>query len=631
LYARRKLSVQVRALARWRICTFRETFVVVKSHSVLAPAAALLAALVLAPAASAATRYADDTGTGPLPCNVVDTPCSLADAMSQAQANDTVSIAAGTYANPAGLSNAVAGVEIVGESGGAKPLLQFPGVTGLTLSGANQKLRNVVVEAPSAVNAITTFAGATLSGIEVTASAGCVNLNGPASIVENSKLTATSSAGPFGCLGGIAVDGTTVRDVQVKSTSTTSPVFASALVTLFGANLTVDRLTVDHPTGPGVVLFTPPAASGSVMRRSRISGGSASIVPVSVLAATGDVLVTDTLVQATGSAAPAMPVTAVQATGGRLRNVTGVATGPGSQGLQVGGQGTPSGVTSVKNSVFRGAGNDVLVSPAGGGIVCPPFCNPAGDLTINRSNFRTASGTLNAASGDNQTADPQFASATGGDFHPAEGSPLIDAGVDDGDNGTTDLDGNARKQRGAIDIGAFELAPLPPPTDTTQTPQSTNPGGQTEPGTQPVIAPPAPDRLSPALSGLGLTNKTFAVGSAATPVSAAAAKKGTTFVFTLSEQATTELTIERAETGRRKGRSCVKATSKNRKAKKCTRYVKAGALTRDGTAGANAVPFSGRIGKKALKPATYRVSMVATDAAGNKSKPKTIAFKVVKK
>jgi hypothetical protein len=47
--------------------------------------------------------------------------------------------------------------------------------------------------------------------------------------------------------------------------------------------------------------------------------------------------------------------------------------------------------------------------------------------------------------------------------------------------------------------------------------------------------------------------------------------------------------------------------------------------------GANAVPFSGRIGKKALKPASYRLSMVATDAAGNKSSAKTIAFKVVKK
>jgi hypothetical protein len=206
--------------------------------------------------------------------------------------------------------------------------------------------------------------------------------------------------------------------------------------------------------------------------------------------------------------------------------------------------------------------------------------------------------------------------------------------VDDADNGPTDLDGNARKQRAAIDIGAFELAPVPPPTETTETtdtPQQTNPGGQPEPGPQPTITAPVADRISPALSALGITNKTFAVGPAATPVNAARAKKGTTFVYTRSETAATTLTIERADTGRRKGKSCVKATSKNRKAKKCTLYVKAGTLTRGGSAGANAVPFTGRIGKKALKPATYRASFVAVDAAGNKSKSKTVGFKIVKK
>jgi hypothetical protein len=358
------------------------------------------------------------------------------------------------------------------------------------------------------------------------------------------------------------------------------------------------------------------------------------MLPVSALAAIGDVLVTDTLVRVAASGGPALPATAVQVAGGKLLNVTGIATGTSSQGLQVGGLPTPSGAASVKNSVFRAEGTDVVVSPAGGGVICPPFCNPAGDLTINRSSFRTASGALNGASGDNQTADPQFANAAGGDFHPVEGSPLIDAGVDDADNGTTDLDGNARKQRAAVDIGAFELAPAPPPpTDTTQTeqtPQSTNPGGQAEPGPQPTITAPVADRISPALSALGITNKKFAVGSASTPV-AARAKKGTTFVYTLSEPARTTITIERADTGRRKGKSCVKATSKNRKAKKCTLYVKVGALDRTGTPGANAVPFSGRIGKKALKPAAYRATLVAADAAGNKSKPKTIAFTVVKK
>jgi hypothetical protein len=43
------------------------------------------------------------------------------------------------------------------------------------------------------------------------------------------------------------------------------------------------------------------------------------------------------------------------------------------------------------------------------------------------------------------------------------------------------------------------------------------------------------------------------------------------------------------------------------------------------------VKFSGRIGHKALKPGSYRLTIVATDAAGNKSKAKRIDFRVVKR
>jgi len=48
--------------------------------------------------------------------------------------------------------------------------------------------------------------------------------------------------------------------------------------------------------------------------------------------------------------------------------------------------------------------------------------------------------------------------------------------------------------------------------------------------------------------------------------------------------------------------------------------------------GANAVPFSGRIGRKALKPGTYRAAFAARDAAGNSStKTPSVGFKVVKR
>jgi hypothetical protein len=72
--------------------------------------------------------------------------------------------------------------------------------------------------------------------------------------------------------------------------------------------------------------------------------------------------------------------------------------------------------------------------------------------------------TLNETS--KQTAAPVFVDATAGDFHQASGSPTIDTGVNDGANGTTDLDGNPRTVNGTTDIGAYESAAAAAPPDT---------------------------------------------------------------------------------------------------------------------------------------------------------------------
>jgi hypothetical protein len=132
------------------------------------------------------------------------------------------------------------------------------------------------------------------------------------------------------------------------------------------------------------------------------------------------------------------------------------------------------------------------------------------------------------------------------------------------------------------------------------------------------------------VSAVGITNKVFAVDAKATPA-AARARRGTTFVYTLSEAATATVAIEQLQAGRRNGRSCVKPTTKTSKAKKCTRLASIGAIGGPGVAGPNALPFSGRIGTKALKPGSYRAVFVAVDASGNRSQLKTIAFKVVRR
>jgi hypothetical protein len=600
------------------------------------------ALFVCSSAASAAdTRYADDTGTAAAPCTVPGAPCSLATAVTAVVAGDTVSVAPGTYPNPGGLALGATqtNVEIVGEPGGPKPVLQFAGASGLTLGGQGDKLRNLAVQAPNGATAITVgAAGAvTLNDVDVTASGICLNLMGPGSTIESSKFTSTGGAFSTTCVNGFPADNTTIRDVEVTSTASTPSATPGALVALIGTGITVDRLVVTNPVGAAAQIGSLPGAIGAqptVMRRSRLSGAPA-VGPFgsgAVLGVIGGATVSDTVVRSSGSSA-----SAIQAGGGKLRNVTAIATGAGSRGLWLPAVPAPfGGPVSVRNSVLRGEGSDIQLDPGmpevPGNPICTffPFysCTPGpsipattqADLTITHSNFRNATGTLNQASGDNQTADPLFADAAGGDLRPRAGSPLIDAGTDDPDNGQKDLDGRERKIGSAIDIGAYEF-------------EAPGPGTPGDAGTPTIQPPPeAADGIAPQLADVGITNKKFAVGPEATALASARAKRGTVFVYSLSEPSTVAIVIQRAGPGRRKGRSCVKPTRRNREASKCTRYTSAGAFTRSGLSGVNAVPFSGRIGRKALKVGKYRAVFAATDAAGNRSTHNpSVGFRIVRR
>ena len=119
----------------------------------------------------------------------------------------------------------------------------------------------------------------------------------------------------------------------------------------------------------------------------------------------------------------------------------------------------------------------------------------------------------------------------------------------------------------------------------------------------------------------------FALARGATPI-AAGAHRGTRFRYTLSESARVTLTIQRSLRGRRVGEKCVRPSPRLRRAKRCTRYRTIGSLTRTGAKGANSAAFTGRIGRRALRPGSYRALIRATDAAGNRSAPSTTRFRV---
>ena len=113
------------------------------------------------------------------------------------------------------------------------------------------------------------------------------------------------------------------------------------------------------------------------------------------------------------------------------------------------------------------------------------------------------------------------------------------------------------------------------------------------------------DRTAPVIGRISLSPKAFAASSRSTAQSAAA--RGTTIRYTLSEAATVIARIERAGAGRR-----------------------AGTLRRAGRAGSNRLAFSGRVGRKALRPGAYRLVLTATDAAGNRSAARSARFRILR-
>jgi hypothetical protein len=158
--------------------------------------------------------------------------------------------------------------------------------------------------------------------------------------------------------------------------------------------------------------------------------------------------------------------------------------------------------------------------------------------------------------------------------------------------------------------------------------------------TAPSTTGPPADTTPPSWIGSPKADpNAFAVdlkGAAETPVAAAKkkkkkkVKKGTTFRYTLSEAGRVVFTIRLTGKGRKVGTKCKKPAKSNRKKKACVRYKLIGAFAQQASAGKNSKKFSGRIGKKKLAPGRYSATLVATDAAGNRSQARQVAFKVLK-
>ena len=123
---------------------------------------------------------------------------------------------------------------------------------------------------------------------------------------------------------------------------------------------------------------------------------------------------------------------------------------------------------------------------------------------------------------------------------------------------------------------------------------------------------PEPDTRAPAVRRFAFAPRRFRVGARRTAPTARAPRRGSHVRFALSEPATVRIAIDRFRRGRN-GR-------------------RAGALTRRQlAAGRHSLHFSGRLGARALAAGRYRATLTATDAAGNRSKPRRATFTVVRR
>lgn len=131
----------------------------------------------------------------------------------------------------------------------------------------------------------------------------------------------------------------------------------------------------------------------------------------------------------------------------------------------------------------------------------------------------------------------------------------------------------------------------------------------------PAPAPAAPgsptagaDTAAPVVSGLRLRPGTVRRTRPRTPAA----------TFSLSEPATVTLTLQRLTPGRRAGGVC-RTVRSARAGVRCVKVTRVGTLKREAPAGAARVTIAVKRRGRVLAAGSYRLSVVAVDAAGNRS------------
>jgi hypothetical protein len=104
---------------------------------------------------------------------------------------------------------------------------------------------------------------------------------------------------------------------------------------------------------------------------------------------------------------------------------------------------------------------------------------------------------------------------------------------------------------------------------------------------------------------------------------------GTTFSFTLNEPARVSFSFT-LDSGREVGHKCVPQTTANAHDRPCKLRRPEGAVSLSGHTGSDAIRFVGRLATGKLLPlGSYTVTITASVPTRQKSRPRTLAFKIV--
>jgi hypothetical protein len=260
-------------------------------------------------------------------------------------------------------------------------------------------------------------------------------------------------------------------------------------------------------------------------------------------------------------------------------------------------QNDPAIQAKVQNSAGNGLVNLVVNDSIIDGFDNPLWCEAPvsgsignAAMTINYSQFKHSANVIGDCTFNNSNTIDTFTAGApkfvgDDDFHLLPSSPALDKGNPatvslptqdyDGAPRPIDGDGDGVARR---DMGAYEYQPPGPPGDS----GGNGPGDGTQP---PQTSGPPRDTKAPVIDGLRLKRRTLEV--------------------TVSESASVEVTLRPS------------GTTQSKKAKRVLLRFKA-------KAGKNKF----KLKRKKLKAGRYKLTAVATDAAGNRSKPKSRRIRI---